>query len=1181
MAPITAGRVPGRTGHLAEMFAAQAGANPARIAVSAQDGTLTYAELDRRANAVAAELLADGAAPGSVITVFTGRTTALLVAVLGVLKAGCAYLPVDPGYPGERSADLVRRARCTTVLTTEELVGEAARRADTSPLRRVIVGPGERDSQPPARRGPGSLAYVLPTSGSTGEPKGVQVEDRNVAALVAALHERVLAPLGPGLRIAMVAPYVFDASVQQMFSALLLGHTLVVVPEKVRADGPMLRRFWADERIDVSDGTPAHLRMVTKARTGPPIAVRRFLIGGDVLSGEVARRFLGQCEPGRTAVINVYGVAECAVDSLAGTADPQADHVTVPIGRPLPGTLVRLLDEHLRPVADGEVGEIHIGGAGVGRGYLGDPELTGRRFWSGPDGTRWYRTGDLARRLPDGQLEFLGRADRQFKLRGFRIEPGEIESALRRYVAQPAARSGEPCTRCLLTSAYPGVTVTGGVCSVCREFAGYRDEVMRYFGDEAELVRRIKAHSTREKSGYDVLLLFSGGKDSTYALYRLLDLGFRVLAFTFDNGYISPTAFSNIRRITAVAGVDLEIGSTPAMDEVFAESLRADSTVCTGCFRGLTAMSTRLAEQRGIGVVVTGLSRGQIFDTKLHRLVAAGIRDPEEIDRRLVAHRKLYHARRDRTAELLDITVADQALDDILFLDYFRYDPVTTEELRAYLASRDKLWTSPTDTGLCSTNCRINEVGIYVHSLERGFHNYAAPLSWDCRLGVLSREEGLRELTEVAPRPHIVSTLRKLGYVPVGAGMVTDAVAVLDREGPEPRICAYYVASGEVREEDLRAHLTRVLPGYMVPACLVPISELPVTATGKVDVTALPAPELAAAPAASEQPRDGTEQRVAALWREVLGRDAGRAEDFFLLGGDSLTATIVAGLIASELGVTVPTAELFAVPTIEHAAALVDRALNGAPAVQVPQISRVLLAGGGGPVTYLLPDVWGRVDGYRDLAVTLPGTVWGLPVPSLADWVDEAGIAEVGRLLADRLLEEDPRDGYHLAGWSFGGMLALAVAARLAERGAAVRQLTVVDTVPPDPGYWRTELRRASAFLAEGAADRPVPLEVRRVASPDSREDHATMRAYARAILPVLSALADYRPPGRVASQVTLVHAEETGLTSSEVKRWEAFAQVGFVAREVPGDHFSMLRPPVVHDVARLFAGLLPEAART
>lgn len=1186
MAATAGDRVDGHTGHLVEMFAAAVRATPARVAVSARDGELTYAELDGRANAVAAELTAAGLARGSVVAVLTGRTTALVVAVLGVLRAGCAYLPVDPAQPGERCADLVRRAGCTVVLTTEELAEQAARRADTAALTPVVLGATELDQPPATPRAADDLAYVLPTSGSTGTPKGVQVEDRNVAALVAALHERVLAPLGQGLRIAMVAPYVFDASVQQLFTALLLGHTLVVVPERVRADGPALRRFWARERIDVSDGTPAHLRMVAEARAAEPIGVRGFLIGGDVLGGELARRFLQQCAPG-TTITNVYGVAECAVDSLAGTVDPQAGHDTVPIGHPLPGTLVRLLDDELRPVPDGEVGEIHIGGAGVGRGYLGDDELTASRFRRDVDGTRWYRTGDLARRLPDGQLSYLGRADRQFKLRGFRIEPGEIEGALRRYAARPAARTGEPCTRCLLTSAYPGVTVADGVCSVCREYDGYRDEVARYFGDEAELVRRVRAHSTRAESGYDVLLLFSGGKDSTYALYRLLDLGFRVLAFTFDNDYISPTAFENIRRITGNAGVDLEIGRTPVMDEVFAESLRTDSTVCTGCFRGLTAMSTRLAQERGIGVVVTGLSRGQIFETKLHRLVAAGIRDPEEIDRRLVVHRKLYHARRDKTAELLDITVADRTLDDVLFLDYFRYDPVTTEQVRAFLAERDELWSSPTDTGLCSTNCRINEVGIYVHSAERGYHNYAAPLSWDCRLGVLDRAQGLRELVEVAPRGHVVDTLRRLGYVPSTAGLITDAVAVLDHSGPEPRICAYYVTSGEVAEDDLRAQLESELPDYMVPACLVALPTLPTTDTGKIDLAALPAPERAGG--SGDAPREGTEERIAALWREVLGRDVARTEDFFRLGGDSLTATIVAGLIASELGVTVPTAELFAVPTVEHTAALVDRALGGTPAEE-PALVRVALADGDNPVpTYLLPDVWGRVDGYRDLASALPGPVWGLPVTGLADRLAEDGIAALGRELADLLLATDPRDAYHLCGWSFGGMLALAVAPRLIEHGVAVRGLTVVDTVPPDPDYWRAQSRHTSEFLEEGRSreaaprqgrdsGRAVPLEVARVAKPDERGDHATMLAYARAILPVLSALADFRPPGPVVEDLTLVHAQDTGLTAAQVRRWGAFTRGGYRTHLVPGDHFSILAPPAVGEVACHITGTMLQA---
>lgn len=914
---------------LVSAFQTQARRRPDRQAVSARDGELTYRQLDEYSTTLARRLATRGASSGSVIALCTGRTTWLVVGILAVLKAGGAYLPLDPEHPGDRLRDLVGLAGGSLAVTTSELLESVADRADLAALElipadvRELREPGVGESSP-AERGPGSLAYVLPTSGSTGEPKGVQIEDRNVLALIDALNDVVLDGLGGELRIALTAPYVFDASVQQIFMALLLGHTLVIMTEKERVDGAALRRRWAEERIDVADGTPAHLLMLAEAVGVPPVTVRRLLIGGDALTPEVLRRFYAQCATTATTVINVYGVAECCVDSTAGPADPESSAAGVTIGRELPGTSVLVLNEDLDPVADGELGELCVAGPGVGRGYLGRPALTAERFLDRPGG-RLYRTGDLGRRLPDGSLQFAGRKDRQIKLRGHRIEPGEIEAALCHYTTAASASQDEviPCERCLLTSAHPGVKVFEGVCSECRSFDRCRPAAEAYFGGSAEMMERIRRHSTRETSGYDVLLLFSGGKDSTYALYRLLDQGLRVFAFTFDNGFISPRAFENIRRITSDAGVELEIGSVPAMDQIFTESLRLDSTVCSGCFRGLTALSTRLAAERGIGVVATGLSRGQIYDTKLQLLFEAGVTDPEDVDRRLLEHRRIYHARRDRTSELLSAPVEEEMLDEILFLDYFRYDDIGSARIKQFLADRDPFWAEPSDTGMCSTNCKINDVGIFVHSLERGYHNYVKPLSWDCRLGVLQREEGLRELSDLVPRDRVIGTLRRLGYTPVSRlTPVSQSAVIAGRFG----LTAYYTAPAEIDPRLLRAHVSAVLPDFMVPAHFVHLPAMPLTDTGKIDYAALP--EVVVGGESDELPPTATERRIVAIWSDLLGMDLiRRSAEFFAMGGDSVKAIIFASIVQKDFQVTLSLNELFVVPTVEGCAEVIDAAV--------------------------------------------------------------------------------------------------------------------------------------------------------------------------------------------------------------------------------------------------------------
>lgn len=1165
---------------LLERFATQVDRVPDRIAVSARDGQLSYRELDERSSELAGRLIAAAAEPGAVVALLAERTTHFVVGIFGILKAGAAYLPIDPNHPGERTVELVRRAGCRLVVTQPELSELAGKRPDTHRLRAVPTHLPAATGSPAATlpaRSQDSLAYVLPTSGSTGTPKGVQIADRNLLGLVDALRASVLADLADsepaGLRIGLVALGIFDASVQQIFLALLLGHTLVVVPEQTRSDGSLLRRFWSDQRIDVCDGTPAHLRMTSQLPDAEPIEVRRFLIGGDVLSTEVGRRFLAQCSPG-TTISNMYGVAECAVDSLVGLVDPDDPGDSVPIGRPLPGVQVRLLDEHGDPVAPGETGEIYLGGYGVGLGYLGQPELTAQRFSGDAETGRWFRTGDLAREQPDGQLVFLGRADRQFKLRGQRVEPGEIESALRDYTLRPA-ETAQACRQCLLTDHYPGVTVTDGVCSVCRSFAEYRDEVQRYFGTVEDLRAAIDQHS-RRSSGYDVLLLFSGGKDSTYALYRLLDLGVRVLAFTFDNGYISPAAFANIRRITEHAQVDLEIGTLPQMDEIFAESLRQDSTVCSGCFRGLTAMSTKLAADRGIGVVVTGLSRGQIYDTKLRRLVEAGVRDPAEIDQRLTVHRKVYHARQDRTAQLLALPIAERHIDDILFLDYFRYDDATTAEVRQFLIERDNHWSAPADTGMCSTNCRINEVGIYVHSLERGYHNYASPLSWDCRLGVLDRQQGLQELAAVAPRSHVVQILRKLGYAPQALqGPITDAVVVRGSTAAgEAQIWAYYVSGQQIAEDELRGWLERRLPAHMVPSRFCRLPELPVTSTGKIDLAALPEPSSVQPLAETDPPRGDTEQRLAEIWLEVLGQDrVGRSDDFFACGGDSLTATILAGLVEGEFGVSIPVAELFTGSTVAELAARIDTAMggtSGGTGEQLPPVVELRSSGQGEPA-FLFGDVWGNVEVYRPLADTLTRPSWALPGPTVPAGIRDLGIDQICRIGAERVLAKQPNGPHHLIGWSFGAVIALGVARELAAAGQPVAELVAIDASRCQPKYWQLEAQRWRDYLAADQAG-PAPDELVRVLRPGGPRDRATLRSYAVAILPVLDALGEFDIEPVRLQRLRYVCPTQSALEEADVEWWRGAGTGRFERLQAPGDHFSVLEWPLVRRLGELLS---------
>ncbi|NHZ38506.1 non-ribosomal peptide synthetase, partial [Massilia rubra] len=413
---------------LHQLFEDQAAAQPDALAVVCAGHTLSYAQLNHQANRLAHYLRDLGVGPDALVALYLERGVPMVVGILAVLKAGGAYLPLDPGAPQERSASIVADAGAAVVLTERALVGQAPqveavlcldddRRWRDLPVQAPVCGAT-----------PTSLAYVIYTSGSTGRPKGVMVEHRAVLNLWTALAAAVFDDVRPS-RVALNAGIWFDASVKGLVQ-LLSGHSLHIIPQDVRADGRALLAFLERERIDAFDCTPAQLDQLLDA--GLLDATRRparCLVGGEAIKPASWRRLQADT---RTAFYNVYGPTECTVDAtvalINGPATPP--HLGTPIGN----TQLYLLDRHLQLVPPGVSGEIHIGGAGVARGYLNRPELTAERFVADPFSSapdaRMYKTGDLGRWRADGQLEYLGRNDFQVKLRGFRIELGEIEARL-------------------------------------------------------------------------------------------------------------------------------------------------------------------------------------------------------------------------------------------------------------------------------------------------------------------------------------------------------------------------------------------------------------------------------------------------------------------------------------------------------------------------------------------------------------------------------------------------------------------------------------------------------------------------------------------------------------------------------------------------------------------------------
>ncbi|GAA4975801.1 amino acid adenylation domain-containing protein [Actinoplanes utahensis] len=417
-----------------ELFAAHVARTPDAIAVTGSAGTMTYRELDERADRLARRLLGAGVKPGSAVAVSAGRSGRTIAALLAVLRCAAVYVPVDGAEPPERRAALLDEIAAVAVVTDETT---AARFAD-APCPVLVEGLPDDDVS--ARRTPpGALpadaAYVIFTSGSTGRPKGVVVDH---AAFTHHCQVQARAyDLAPGARMALLASLSFDASMDQMAAPLISGAAVVPLDARSVTPAQMLQQFH-DHGVTLADVTPVYYRELLRAAVpgDPRLASLRMMdVGGDVVTGEDAAAWRALGVGAEFSV--TYGPTEATVAATFQVIDEdearRAGRAALPIGRPLPGSRLLVLDEALRPVLPGAIGELFIGGRRIARGYLNRPDLTADRFVPdplGPPGARLYRTGDLVRLRPDGSFEFHGRTDRQVKIRGFRVEPAEIESVL-------------------------------------------------------------------------------------------------------------------------------------------------------------------------------------------------------------------------------------------------------------------------------------------------------------------------------------------------------------------------------------------------------------------------------------------------------------------------------------------------------------------------------------------------------------------------------------------------------------------------------------------------------------------------------------------------------------------------------------------------------------------------------
>ncbi|WP_379516056.1 amino acid adenylation domain-containing protein [Nonomuraea insulae] len=963
-------------GTLVELLEAQARRTAHATAVTLGEEQLSYAELHARANQLARHLVELGAGPDRLVAVALPRSVDTIIALLAVLKAGAAYLPIDPDDPAERLTFMLRDTQALLLVTSlktdmsEVVTDTPVLILDADETRARVAAQPDRDLTDADRHGrldPAHALYVIYTSGSTGRPKGVLVEHRGLVNNLQWM--RHTHPVGPDDTLLFRTSVRFDSVGLEIWFPLLSGATVCVAPGDVVRDPESLVSYLAANRVTVAQFPPSLLASLP----APPEhhAVTRIWSSGEALLPELAADISTRWN---SALFNLYGPTETTIQVASAVWDEDmADRPAVPIGRPTWNTGLYVLDAGLRPVPPGVVGELYVAGAQVARGYVDRPGLTAERFVACPfaAGQRMYRTGDLVRWTTEGRLEFAGRADEQVKLRGFRVEPGEVEASLVAHAgvrqAVVVAREDTPGDQRLVAYVVPDLDAAAALASDAAgqvaEWETIYDSV--YAGSEADVFGE-------DFTGWDSV--YTGAPIPLEEMHAWRESAVeqvrrhrpeRILEVGVGSGLLLSQLVEHCQEYwgTDLSGAVInrlrqQVTARGLADRVTLRSQAADviDGLPTGYFDAIVVNSVvqyfpdgpylRRVITQLIGLLATG-----------GRLVIGDVRHAGSL-------RALYAA-----VQTGRVGSADQAKNRVA-VDH------------AVLTEKELVVAPEFFTALAETEPRIGAVDIrlkpghYHNELTR--HRYEVVLHADpaeitdvSQLPTVSWSEDL-QLDQVPAPARItgIPNARLVGEVACERGLATGSApapatgvdpaeltersrargvqliptwsatapehfdAVLLPESAGPVLSGVYTPAAPTGSPllwvnnpqaarglstlltEVREHLGERLPDYLVPSAVVALGAVPLTPNGKLDRRALPAPDYARV-GGGRAPQTPLQEVLCGLYAEVLNlAEVSIDDNFFNIGGHSLLTTRLVSRIRGALGVELPIAAVFETPTV-------------------------------------------------------------------------------------------------------------------------------------------------------------------------------------------------------------------------------------------------------------------------